>query len=128
VPREYEKLLAELAPQQSYEVAVTSVRFPNSERKKRRKDTGHRLYRPSRAMAEAEEFLMEITIKKAARSKCRYCKKQATKGLGWAGHRAIIIVCDDHEKEARNQIEVKNKDEVSRVWDLVKERKRQGLE
>jgi hypothetical protein len=128
VPRGYERLLAELAPQQSYEVAVTSVRTPDSEKKKRKKDTGHRLYQPSRAMAEAEELLMEITIKQAARSKCRYCKNKADKGLGWAGHRAIIICCDGCEKKARHQIEVKNKDEVSRVWDLVKERKRQGLE
>jgi hypothetical protein len=128
VPRGYERLLAELAPQQSWELPVRMAPDPDSEKRKRKKDTEHRLYRPVRAMAEAEELLVEITIKKAARSKCRYCKKKATKGLGWAGHRAIIICCDDHEKEARHQIEVKNKDEVSRVWDLVKERKRQGLE
>ena len=126
MPRGYEKLLAELAPQQSWELPVQLTISPGS-KKKRKKDVGHRLYRPSRAMAEAEELLVEITIQKAARSKCRYCKNRADKGLGWAGHRAIIICCNDCEKKARHDIEVKNKDEVSRVWDLVKERERQGL-
>lgn len=50
--------------------------------------------------------------------KCHYCKAQATKGYGWAEHRAVIPVCQDHEKKARHQIEVVNKDEVSRVVDL----------
>lgn len=117
-----------MATHQSFEVPVKLALSPNSEKRRRKKDLGHRLYRSSRWMAEAEELLMEITIKQAARSKCRYCKKKATKGIGWAGHRAIIIACDDHEKKARHQIEVTNKDEVSHIWDLVKERKRQGLE
>ncbi len=50
--------------------------------------------------------------------KCHWCKGQATKALGWAGHRAVIPTCDSHEKKTRHQIVVVNSDEVSRVRDL----------
>ena len=54
----FERLLAELAPQQSWELPVQLVR--EGPKRKRKKDTGHPLYRPSRAMAEAEEVLEEV--------------------------------------------------------------------
>jgi 2'-5' RNA ligase len=47
--------------------------------------------------------------------KCRYCDQQATKRLMWAEGMAYIAVCDDHEADGREKIEVDNSDEVTDV-------------
>lgn len=121
----FDRLLAELAPEQSYEMPV--VGEPRaSEPKKRKKNVVRAM---EQAMAEAEGLLMEVTRKKAARCKCSHdgCQKLADKGLVWADGRGVVLCCSGHEEWARKQIEVKNKDEVATVWDLAKERRAQGL-
>jgi hypothetical protein len=54
--------LLELAPQQSWELPVRFNRGPESRGKKRKKDYNHRLYRPSRTMADANEFLDKMDL------------------------------------------------------------------
>ena len=52
--------------------------------------------------------------------KCSYCDDRATKRLLWAEGMAYIPACDAHEKDARHQIEVTNKDEVVGVKPIEK--------
>lgn len=51
-------------------------------------------------------------------NRCKYCKMDASKAYVWADGRAYVPVCPKHEKRARHQIEVVNKDSVLEIRDL----------